>query len=111
MSSTGHTTISPPNLQLIIDALGDYACRMGINFSQNPFAEELQRSNTPDAILELLQEREKEFINFREGNRTLINCFSPAVRVLHVFSGKLGDAVSLVSCTIPILFFVPTRTY
>jgi len=107
MSSTGHTTLSRSDLQSITDALGDYARRMGIDFSQNPFADELQRSNTPNAILELLQEREKAFINYRDGNRTLINCFSPAVRVLHVFSGKLGDAVSLVSCTIPVLLFVP----
>jgi hypothetical protein len=106
MSSTGHTTISP-NLQLIVDALADYAHQMGIDFSQNPFAKELQRFNTPDDILKLLQEREKAFIRFREGNRTLINCFSPAVRVLHAFSGTLGEAISLVSCTALVLLFVP----
>jgi hypothetical protein len=105
MSLTGRTTISPPNLQLITDALADYARRMGIDLSQNPFADEIQRSNTPDAILELLQQREKEFIKYREGNRTLINCFSPAVRVLHMFSGMLGEAVSLVSCTVSVLLF------
>ena len=103
MSSTGHTTLSRSNLQSITDALGDYARRMGIDFSQNPFADELQRSNTPNAILELLQQREKEFIKYREGNRTLINCFSPAVRVLQAFSGMLSEAVSLVSCTITVL--------
>ena len=100
--------MSPSNLQLITDALADYARRMGIDFSQNPFVDELQRSDTPDAILEILQQWEKAFINYREGNRTLINCFSPAVRVLHVFSGMLGEAVSLVSCTITLLLFVPT---
>ena len=106
MSSTGTTTNSP-NLQLITNALADYSRRMGIDFSQNPFADELQRSNTPNAILKLLQEREKAFIKYREQNRTLINCFSPAVRVLHVFSGILGEAASLVSGTIPVLFFIP----
>jgi hypothetical protein len=107
MSSTEQTTVSPSNLQLIIDALGDYARRMGIDFAQNPFAEELQRTNTPNGILNLLQEREKAFMQYRNRNRTLINCFSPAVRVLHIFSGKLGDAVSLVSFTTPFLFLVP----
>ena len=97
MSSTEHTTISPSNLQLIIDALGDYAHRMGIDFAQNPFAEELQRTNTPNDILNLLQKREKAFIQYRNRNRTLINCFSPAVQVLHIFSQKLGDVISLVS--------------
>jgi hypothetical protein len=97
MSSTEHTTISPSNLQLIIDALGAYAHRMGIDSAQNPFAEELQRTNAPNDILDLLQRREKAFIRYRNTNRTLINCFSPAVRVLHIFTQKLGDAVSLVS--------------
>ena len=107
MSSTQHTTISPSNLQLIIDALGDYAQRMGIDFAQNPFAEELQRTNAPNDILNLLQEREKAFIQYRNTNRTLINCFSPAVRFLQIFSGKLGDAVGLVSSKTCMFFFVP----
>ena len=107
MSSTEHTTISPSNLQLIIDALGDYARRMGIDFAQNPFADELQRTDTPNGILNLLQQREEAFNQFRNRNRTLINCFSPAVRILHIFSEKLGDAVSLVSSKTPFLFFVP----
>jgi hypothetical protein len=82
---------------LIIDALADYATQTGINLSQNPFVEKLQESNTPDAILELLREREKSFKEYRDGNRRLINCLSPAVRVLHAFSCTLGEAVSLVS--------------
>ena len=97
MSSTEHTKISPSNLQLIIDALGDYAQRMGIDFAQNTFAEELRHTNTPNGILNLLRQREEAFVQYRNRNRTLINCFSPAVRVLHIFSQKLGDVVSLVS--------------
>ena len=110
MSSTEHTTISPSNLQLIIDALGDYARRMEIDFAQNPFAEELKRTNTPKEILNLLQGREDAFIKYRNRNRTLINCFSPAVRVLHIFSQKLSDVVSLVSFKGPFLFFVLMRS-
>jgi hypothetical protein len=105
-ASTGHSTISSSNLRLIIDALGDYADQMGIDFSKNPFAAELQRCNTPDAILELLRERENAFIKFRERNRTLINCFSPAVQVLHAFSATFGEAVSLVSCPTAVLLFI-----
>ena len=100
MSSTEQTTVSPSNLQLINDALHDYARRMGIDFAQNPFADELRRSKTPTEILNLLQEREKAFVKYRNRNRTLINCLSPVVRVLHRFSGTLGAAVSLVSFTI-----------
>jgi hypothetical protein len=106
-ASTGHATISSANLQLIIDALGDYADRMGIDFSKNPLAAVLQRCNTPAAILQLLREREKAFIKFRDRNRTLINCFRPAVQVLHAFSATFGEAVGVVSRASPVLFFVP----
>jgi len=97
MSPADYTTTSHSNLQLIIDALADYANQTGIDLSQNPFVEKLQQSNTPDAILELFQEREKAFKEFRDENRRLMKCLSPAVRVLHAFSDLLGEAVSLVS--------------
>jgi hypothetical protein len=97
MSSTGHTTTPNPNLQLIIDALAEYANQTGTDLSKNPFAEKIQHFNTPDAILELLQEREKTFKEYRVANRRIIDCLSPAVRVLHTFSGILGEAVGLVS--------------
>ena len=94
MSSTGQTT-SSANLQLIIDALANYAKITGIDLSRNPFTSMLEQSNSPGAILELLQEREKAFKDYREGNRRLFSCLSPAVNVIHAFSGILGEAVSL----------------
>jgi hypothetical protein len=97
MSSTCHTTISHPYLQLISNSLAEYAHQTGIDLSQNPFAEKFQQSIAPDAILELLQEREKAFKEYRDGNRRLINCLSPAVSILHAFSGLLGEAGNLVS--------------
>ena len=97
MLSTGLAGTPHSNFQLIIDALVDYANLTGIDLSQNPFAEKLTQCNTPDAILGLLQERESAFNEYRDGNRGLISCLSPAVRVLHAFVGLLGEAVSLVS--------------
>ena len=100
MSSTGQATSSSSNFQLIIDAaLADYAKITGIDLTKNPFAEKIEHSNSPEAILELLQEREKAFKEYRDGNRRLISCLSPAVTILHAFSGILGEAVSLVSVT------------
>jgi fungal STAND N-terminal Goodbye domain len=102
MSSTGQAIssgTSTSNTQLIIDALADYAKITGVDLSKNPFAAALEQSNSPEAILELLQEREKAFKEYREGNRRLIICLSPAVKVLQAFSGILGEAVSLVSVT------------
>jgi hypothetical protein len=99
MSSTGDSTVTTSNFnfQLIIDALANYANQTGIDLSQNPFVEKLRQSNTPDAVLGLLQEREKSFKEYRDGNRRLINCLTPAVRGLHAFSGALAEAVSLLS--------------
>ncbi|KAN0113738.1 hypothetical protein V8E52_007391, partial [Russula decolorans] len=96
MSSTGQATSPPPNFQLIIKALADYANLTGIDLTKNPFAEKIESSSSPEAILELLQEREKAFKEYREGNRRLISCLSPGVKVLHAFSGIAGEAVILV---------------
>ena len=102
MSSTvqaASSTSSTFNIQLITNALADYAKITGIDLSKNPFAAAIECANSPGAILELLQEREKAFKDYREGSRTLISCLSPAVNVIQVFSGVLGEAVSLVSHT------------
>ena len=100
MSSTGQATSSPSTaVQSIIDALADYTKVTGIDLSNNPFAAAIEHSNSPEAILELLQEREKAFKEYRDGNRSLISCLRPAVKVIHSFSGILGDVVSLVSHT------------
>jgi len=95
MSSIRPTQTS--HFQLIIDALGVYATQTGIDLADSPFAAKFQLSNSPDAVLDLLQEREKAFKEYRERNRTLISCISPAVKVLHAFSATLGEAISLVS--------------
>jgi hypothetical protein len=101
MSSTGQATSSTSqaapsisNIQLITSALDDYTKITGIDLSKNPFATALKHSNTPEAILQLIQEREKAFKEYRDGNRRLIRCLSPAVNVIQAFSGILGEAVS-----------------
>ena len=99
MLSTGQAASSTSNVQLIIDALADYAKITGIQLSEDPFAAALEQSNSPDAILQLLQRRETAFKDYRDGNRRLISRLSPAVRVLQAFSGILGEAVNLVSPT------------
>ena len=99
MSSSGQATSSTSTIQSIIDALADYTKVTGIDLSKNPFAAAIERSNSPEAILELLQEREKSFKDYRDSNPSLISCLRPAVNVIQAFSGILGEAVSLVSHT------------
>jgi hypothetical protein len=100
MSSSGQATSPTSNHQLIINALADYAQITGIDLNGNPFAAALEQSSSSEAILHLLQEREKAFDKYRDGNRSLINCMSPVVSVLQAFSGIMGDAVSLVGHTL-----------
>jgi hypothetical protein len=97
MSSARRAISSSQNVELIINALADYAEKTGKDLSGNPFADKFQQSNSPEDILQLLEEREKAFKDYREGNRRLINCLKPTVKVLHAFSGILGEAASLVS--------------
>ena len=99
MSSTGQTTSSASNVLVIIDALADYAKITGIDLSENSFTATLEQSNSPEAIIQLLQGREKAFKEYRDGNRRLISYLSPAVKVLQAFSGILGEAAGMVSHT------------
>ena len=98
MSSTVQetsSTSSTSNIRLITDALVDYTNTTGIDLSKSPFAAAIERENSPAAILDLLQEREKEFKDYREGNRRLISCLRPTVTVIQAFSGILGEAISV----------------
>jgi hypothetical protein len=102
MSSTGQATSSTSTVQLTIEAaLADYTKNTGVDLSKTPFAAALEQSNSPGAILQLLHDRENAFKEYRDGNRRLINCLSPAVNVIQAFSGIIGEAVNLVSLTRP----------
>jgi len=88
------------NYQAIIDASINYADQTGIDLSNNSFANKLQLSDSPDAILELLHDRERSFKGYLEGNRKLINCLTPVVQILHTFSYILGESVSVMRSTV-----------
>ena len=104
MSSTSQATSSTCNIQLIIDnALAGYAKIAGIDLFNSPFAAALEQSNSPEAILQLLQEREKAFNEYRDDNRRLLDFLSPAVKVLQTFSGIMSQAASPVSHTCNLL--------
>jgi hypothetical protein len=90
-------TSSPSTIHLIIDAaLADYTKLTGTDLSKTPFAIALEQSNSLDAVLRLLHEREKAFKEYRDDDRKLINCLSPAVKVLQAFSDIVGEAVGQV---------------
>ena len=84
MSSTGQATSSPHIFQLINNALEKYAKQTGIDLTENAFLKEIEHSNSPEAIIELLQEREKNFKECHE--RRLMSRLGPVVEVFHPFS-------------------------
>jgi hypothetical protein len=91
------TVISSSNFQFIFDtALAEYREHTGVDLSQYPFAEKLQNCQSADDILELLQDKAKEFNDYHNGN-PLINCLKPVVQVLHAYCGVAG----LVSASSP----------
>src|SRR6266436_6647032 len=100
MSSTGLATSSTSNLQFIIDAaLVDYTKITGTDLSKTPFAVALEQSNSPEAILQLLQERLKDFEEYRNDNRRLIKCVGLVVKLIQPLSAIIRKEVSKVSHT------------
>ena len=91
------SNLQSQNLQLIRDALDDYAEQMKIDLKDNPFAEELKGCNSPDAILLLLEKNRDDFKYYREKDRKFIDCLNPVVKFVHAFSDVLGEAASVVS--------------
>ena len=90
-------TTSSPNFRLIIDAFDDYAKQVGEDLTKNPLADALRACDSPNAVLELLQENAHAFKEYREGDHKLIGCLKPVVQVVQGFSGIIGNAISLVS--------------
>ena len=100
--------MSPSNFQLFIDAFDNYARQVGVDLTKNPIADALRGCDSPDSVLELLQDKANAFKNFRDGNpgRILMNWLKPVVQVVHGFSGVLGPAISLVSPSPSFLLFL-----
>ncbi len=85
------------SFQEILDkALAGYSEQIGIELDKHPSATELRGRDSPDDVLNLLEDKAKAFQVYRDGNRKLINWLSPVVQVIHTLSGVLGEAVSLV---------------
>ncbi|KAF8262801.1 hypothetical protein EI94DRAFT_657338 [Lactarius quietus] len=69
-----------------------YAEQTGIDLKKSPFADRVNRCDTPTAVLLLLQEDLKAFKDYRDKNRKFLNCVKPLVQFVHTFSGILSEA-------------------
>ena len=96
--------MSSTSFQPILDAaLVDYSKQVGINLATHPLAETIRSCSSPDDVLRRLEDKAKEFSDFRDGNRKLINWLSPVVHVVHALSSVLGASITLVSRTFLII--------
>ncbi|KAH9956366.1 hypothetical protein BC827DRAFT_801962 [Russula dissimulans] len=87
-------TPTSTNFRSILDsALDNYAKQTGIDLTNQATADRFGRCNTSEHVLQLLQEREAAFRDFRNTNLKLINCLRPVVQVIHSFSGIFGGLV------------------
>ncbi len=86
------------SFQNILDtALAEYTNQIGIDPASHPLAGRLQTCHSPDDVLELLEDHAKQFKDYRDGNRKLIDCLKPVVTAVHALSSVLSEAVRFVS--------------
>ena len=91
MSSSSQTSIQPSNFKLILDAaLSDYKIKTGKELLDYPLATEVQRCDTVDAALAILQDQAKAFQQLKDGDQRLMESIGPLAQVLFAFSGTLG---------------------
>jgi len=92
------------SLQPILDAaLADYAKQTGVDPAKHPFSDQLHTCHSSNDVLKLIEDKLNEFKDYREGNRKLINCLQPVVKVVHAFSDVLGEVVSFARLKIHVL--------
>jgi hypothetical protein len=92
------TAVSSPSFQSILNAAFDnYSKQTGIDLINHSSAQKLQGCHTSEDVLQLLQEREAAFKDYRNKNHKFINCLCPIVQVVHAFNGVLGEVAGIVS--------------
>jgi hypothetical protein len=77
-------------------ALEEYRKNTGNDLLSHPLSVELQRCDSVDGILAILQRQANTFEQSRDSSRGLMKWISPSVHILYSFSAALGDGVSLV---------------
>ena len=100
MSFPSQPTASSLHPASILDvALSEYRKNTGKDLLSHPLAIELQRCDSVDGILAILQRQANTFEQLRDGNRGLMKWISSSVHILHSISAILGDGIGLVRLT------------
>ena len=82
-------------------ALTEYRKNTGKDLLSHPLATELQRCDSIDGILAILQRQTNTFEQRRDSNQGLMKWIGPSVHILCSFSGTLGDGLGVVSLRNP----------
>ena len=100
------TTAKTPTLDLASifnAALIEYTKQTGINPITCPFAEKLLDCNSPESVVQLLEETAQKFQDVRGRHPTLSKWLPPMVQVVYVVSSVLGNTAALVSLKTPLV--------
>ena len=84
-------------------ALTEYRKNTGKDLLSHPLAIELQRCDSIDGILAILQRQTNTFERRRDSNQGLMKWIGPSVHILCSFSEPLGDGLGVVSLRNPFL--------
>jgi hypothetical protein len=97
MSHTHPTSPSSSSFQLIFDnALRAYQTRIRKDLLTHSLAVQLEDCNSPSNILDVLQQQVDELNRSQRRNEKWTRWLDPTVKVLHAFSGTLGEHVTSV---------------
>ncbi len=92
------TTTSSSNFQLIFNnALKVYEKRTKIDLLAHPLAAELQKCNSPSAILAVLHQQVRGLGPSQSSDDRWTKWLDPTVNVLYMLFETLGEGISLVN--------------
>ncbi|KAH8994735.1 hypothetical protein EDB86DRAFT_3243850, partial [Lactarius hatsudake] len=77
------------------NALKEYEHKTGTNLTTHPLADKLLTCDSPDAVLNVLQEHVRAYEESRSGDRRLTKLLDPTIHILYLFSAALGEGVGL----------------
>ncbi|KAI9442625.1 ankyrin repeat-containing domain protein [Lactarius indigo] len=105
MSSMIYATVDTSAFKSIFDiALEEYERKTGTNLTTHPLADKLRICDSPDAVLNVLQEHLQAYEESRNGDQRLTKLLDPTIHILYLFSAALGEGVGLAFGPAKIIF-------
>ena len=91
-------TVSTSNFNLIFEqALKQYKKKTKKRLTTHPLANQLDKCDSPAAILAILQDQVHQFNRSRSSDERLERWLSPTINVLLAFTETLGAGISMVN--------------